>query len=209
MVSVLTLWFLAGCVGDVGKDKAVAVVEEATPAAAADAAAEPSPVAKDDALSVDTSRSSVKALGAKVTATHPIVFKDFSGSVALDGDSVASVAFDVQMATLEADSPRLTEHLKNEDFFDVPNHPTSTFRSTGIKTGAEGATHSVTGDLTIRGTTQRVTFPATLAVSESEVTANAEFTINRQDFKVVYPGRPDDLVQDNVVLTIELLAPRS
>jgi len=209
MVAILSLWLMAGCVGDVGKDKAAAVVEEVTPAPVADAEEEPAEATQDGSLAVEVSRSSVKALGAKVTATHPIVFKDFSGSVALDGDAVASVSFDVQMATLEADSPRLTEHLKNEDFFDVPNHPTSTFRSTDVKAEAEGASHSVTGDLTIRGTTKRVTFPATLVVSEGEVTANAEFTINRQDFKVVYPGRPDDLVQDSVVLTIALVAPRS
>lgn len=209
MVAILSLWLMSGCVGDVGKDKAAAVVEEVTPAPVADAEEEPAEATQDGSLAVEVSRSSVKALGAKVTATHPIVFKDFSGSVALDGDAVASVSFDVQMATLEADSPRLTEHLKNEDFFDVPNHPTSTFRSTDVKAEAEGASHSVTGDLTIRGTTKRVTFPATLVVSEGEVTANAEFTINRQDFKVVYPGRPDDLVQDSVVLTIALVAPRS
>ena len=34
----------------------------------------------------------------------------------------------------------------------------------------------------------------------------AEFVIDRKDFGVVYPGRPDDLIKDNVRLTIELVA---
>lgn len=212
MVTVLSFFLFMGCVGDVGKDKAAAVVEDVATDAAPEAAEAAPPAeakADDGGLAIDASQSSVKALGAKITATHPIDFKDFSGSVSVDGDAVTGVSFDVEMATLESDHPKLTEHLKNEDFFDVPNHPKSTFRSTEVKAGGEGASHSVTGDLTIRGTTKRVTFPANLTVEADKVTADAEFTINRQDFKVTYPGRPDDLVQDNVVLTIAFVAPRS
>ena len=40
------------------------------------------------------------------------------------------------------------------------------------------------------------------------IKAATEFSIDRQDFKVSYPGRADDLVQDNVVLTINLVAPK-
>ena len=33
--------------------------------------------------------------------------------------------------------------------------------------------------------------------------------IDRQDFEITYPGKPDDLIQDNVVLTLSFVAPRS
>jgi polyisoprenoid-binding protein YceI len=54
-----------------------------------------------------------------------------------------------------------------------------------------------------------LTFPAKVDMGADQVSATTEFVINRQDFGVTYPGRPDNLVQDNVVLTIELTAPRS
>lgn len=206
LLLMTTLSLTTACVPDVGEGKAKAEVTE--PAAAAAPAELP---ATATTLAVDPASSTLKALGAKITATHPIVVHDYTGEVQLDGDQVLGVSYVAQMASVEADHPKLTAHLKTEDFFDVPNHPTSTFTSTAIEPGAtaEGATHTVTGRLTIRGETKQVRFPATLEVTPEAVKAKAEFTINRQDFGVAYPGRPDDLVQDNVVLTIDFVAPRS
>lgn len=204
--TLLVIGSLTGCVEDVGKGKTAATVED-VPAAEQPAMAPKTGLTE---LKVDAAKSSIRALGAKVTATHPVDFSDYSASVGMDGDTVASVTYEVQMAALTSDHPRLTEHLKNEDFFDVAKHPTSSFKSTSIAAGGEGegVTHTITGDLTIRGATKRVSFPATLTVEGAEVKAKAEFVIDRQDFGVTYPGRPDDLVQDNVVLTISFTAPR-
>lgn len=201
----LSLSLTTACVEDVGEGKVAATVEDVKEAPA------PTEAAAGATHDVDASKGQIKALGAKISAVHPIVFHEYSGKVTVDGDTLTAVSFEVKMDSLESDAERLTGHLKNEDFFDVPNHPTSTFKSVSVAAGSEteGATHTVSGDLTIRGTTKRVSFPATVAVTAGEVKASAEFVINRQDFKVTYPGRPDDLVQDNVAMTIELVAPRS
>lgn len=196
MLTTMLLGVLTGCVQDVGKDKATAEVTEAKERVET----------KGDVWGVDPTSSSIRALGAKITATHPIDFERFRGSVTVNGDEVTAVAFTVEMDSLKSDSERLTGHLKNEDFFDVPNHPTATFESTSVSAGGEGGTHTVAGNLTIRGTTKGVTFPATITVADGTVKASTEFTIDRQDFKVTYPGKPDDLVQDNVVLTVALVA---
>ena len=203
----LALIALTACVEDVGKDKVAATVEDAPTETTT---AEKAP-AKGQALKVDTSRSSIRALGAKITATHPVDAKEFSGEVTFDGKAVTAVSFKVDMAKIEADHPKLTSHLLDEDFFHVEVHPDATFKSASIKEGSEteGMTHTVSGDLTIRGKTKRVTFPAAITVEADAVKANTEFTIDRQDFGVSYPGRADDLVQDNVVLTIAFVAPRS
>jgi polyisoprenoid-binding protein YceI len=201
----VALWAaLTGCVEDVGKDKVQAVVEDAQP----EAVEKEAPATDGTTWAVDTSRSKLHALGAKVTKQHPIVFPDFEGQIRVSESSVTGISFSADMSTLEADHPKLTAHLKDEDFFDVANHPTATFEASKIAKGAaaEGMTHTVTGALTIRGTTKQVTFPAKIEVANGTVTANTQFTIDRQDFGVTYPGRPDDLVQDNVVLTIDFVA---
>ena len=214
MRHALVLALLTACAPDPGAGKPKAVVQD-PPAEPLRPAAPETPAATDagpiESLTVDTARSKIEALGAKITATHPIVFHQYNGKVALSGDTVSAVSFEVQMDSLESDDPKLTKHLKNEDFFDVPKFPTSTFTSASITAGAQepGATHTVTGDFTIHGVTKRIAFPATISVQGKEVTARAEFVINRKDFGVVYPGRPDDLVQDNVRMTIQLVAAAS
>lgn len=213
--------FLAACAQSPGEGKPKAEVSDvpaaeqpaATAMAVSGAAEAGLPVPKIDAatvLDVDRSQSKLGALGAKITAQHPIVFHKYDGKVGIDGDRVTAVAFAADVASLESDHPKLTQHLKAEDFLDVGRFPHATFASTEVKEGAatEGATHTVTGDLTIRGQTKRVTFPAAVQVGADRVTATSEFVIDRQDFGVTYPGKPDDLVKDEVLMQIAFVAPR-
>jgi polyisoprenoid-binding protein YceI len=216
VLPALLLLTLSACVEDVGKGKVKADVQDvpAAPAAPETAAAPAAPAAAPAgaALNIDASASSIRALGAKITATHPIDFKDFSGTVTVADDQVVGVDFTVQMAALESDHPKLTAHLKDADFFDVATFPTSTFKAVEIKAGAQAEgdwTHTVVGDFTIHGQTKRITFPAKIEVGADKVSATTEFVIDRKDFGVVYPGRPDDLVQDNVRMNIAFVAPRA
>jgi hypothetical protein len=45
-------------------------------------------------------------------------------------------------------------------------------------------------------------------MSDAEVKAMSEFSINRKDFGIVYPGMPDDLIRDLVVIKLSLALPR-
>lgn len=187
---------LLACGADYTKDKAAAVVEEAH---------EAEPQAKSEAgkvLKVDPGSSSLRAIGAKVIGSHPIDFKDFVGTIGVDGDTFTSIAFEVQMASLVSDDERLTGHLKNEDFFDVTKFPTSSFQSTRIAKEAGAETYDVTGNLTIHGMTKSVTFPATIERVDGKVKAASQFTLDRQDFGIVYAGKADNLIQDKVAMEI-------
>jgi polyisoprenoid-binding protein YceI len=48
-------------------------------------------------------------------------------------------------------------HMRSNDFFGVEDHPTITFRSTGIRPGAGENEWKVDGELTIKGTTRPIT----------------------------------------------------
>lgn len=164
-------------------------------------------------LTIDTARSSVGFTGAKVTGSHDGTFEEWSGTIDFDPEDVtaSSVAITIQMDSVQTEPERLLNHLKSEDFFDVENHTTATFRSTRVvaQQGANGATHQVTGNLTLRGETKSITFPAKVEVSDSEVAASAEFVIQRADFGIVYEGMADDLIEDEVVIRFDVKAPRS
>jgi polyisoprenoid-binding protein YceI len=162
-------------------------------------------------VSFSNENSKIGFHGAKVTGSHKGGFHKFNGKVVLDGDTVKQVEVEIDMSSVWTDDPdkpneKLTGHLKTDDFFDVPNNPTSKFISTEIK-AADGANkYNVTGNLTMRGVTKSIRFPATITVSDGKVTTKAEFKINRHDWKVNYKGMEDDLIKDDVGLTLDINA---
>lgn len=193
---------VAGCKNP-GAEVTAATVEPAAEQAAP--AAEPA--AKTTTLAINPSNSKVEFVGAKVTRSHDGGFTDFSGKVDLaDPIEQSRIDLTIETASLYADEEKLTKHLKSPDFFDVEKFPTATFRSTEIK--QEGNGHIITGDLTLHGVTKRISFPATVTATDEEVTAASEFSINRKDFGITYPGMPDDLIRDLVVIKLSLDLPR-
>ena len=106
------------------------------------------------------------------------------------------------------DTEGLTKHLQTGDFFEVEKFPKSAFSSTKIVPDtAKGANNfTVTGDLEMRGVKKSITFPATITVTPADVNVKAEFSINRKDFGIVYAGKADDLIRDDVVLRLDLKA---
>lgn len=153
--------------------------------------------------------SSFDFVGAKVTGKHDGKIKKFSGKIELvDGDPLKSkVTVTMDMKAVETDTPKLTGHLQSPDFFDVEKFPESKFESTKIEKSADGFT--VTGNLTLHGVTKSITFPAKIDVKADQVSVNADFGINRKDFEIVYPGMPDDLIKDEVLIKLDLKAKKS
>ena len=83
-------------------------------------------------------------------------FSTFSGTITIGEDVVegSSVSADVDLSSITTRDEKRDAHLRSVDFFDIENHPTMTFRSTGVK--ANGNDFVVLGDLSIKGTTQPV-----------------------------------------------------
>ncbi len=189
----LSLLVLAACAPEVGDGHVAATVSPVVATAQA---------ARTRAAPIDITTSTLRARAAKITATHDLVFEDWSGTLDVVGDEVRGVAVTVQIAGMKADQEKLTGHLQSADFFDAARFPTASFQSSAItpEVGPAGATHLVTGTMNIHGVDKQLSFPATLNGRR----LTAEFVLDRQDFGVAYPGMPDDLIQDDVLLTIDL-----
>ena len=216
---------LAACVADPTKDQPKAVIETspitaatatatATAAAAATVATTGSmaaPTGKAETLAIDPVASKIAWTASKPTRTHVGGFKTFRGTITLaDAKPEASkVEIEIDTDSIFTDPDMLVKHLKSPEFFDVANHPKASFVSTSITPGAEGgATHTVKGKLTMHGETKDISFPATIAVTDKAVTAKAKFSFNRQDWKIAYKGKADDLVRDDVLMELDVTAPR-
>jgi polyisoprenoid-binding protein YceI len=170
----------------------------ATPTATTAKATDPATV---KILSLEPTASKFDFDAAKITRTHHGAFKQFSASATLVGEELQSITAEVETPSIEADDPKLTGHLKTADFLDVEKFPKATFKSSSITKKPSGAyTHEISGALTLHGVTENVTFPATINITPANVTGLAEVRIDRKKFGVIYPGLPDDLIKDEVVL---------
>ncbi len=152
--------------------------------------------------------SKIEFIGSKVTGKQNGSFGEFSGQVDYAGSPENSrVSITIKTESITTDAADSTKHLKTADFFDVAKYPEATFVSTAIKPGGEkGATHTVTGNLTLHGVTKAITFPATINVTPDAATVESNFSINRKDFGINYAGAADNLIRDDVVLTLHVRA---
>lgn len=196
----------AACKSEVD-DKSAASVSEPAPSAST---APPSPPAGVPAAVIAAS-SRIEFVGAKVTRDHKGGFREFSGSVFWVDGKASSLLFEIDMSSIFTDTEKLTGHLKTPDFFDVATYPKTTFSSTSIAEmpsgDSSGATHTISGILTMHGVDKAISFPVTVTSDATGVGATAEFTINRQDWGISYRGAADDLIKDEVLIRLDMKFP--
>ena len=154
-----------------------------------------------------TDQSKIEFTGSKVTGSHSGGFKKFNGHFTLaDGAEVpSSGSFTIDMHSTWSDNERLTTHLKKADFFNVVKFSESTFELTSVEKKSE-LEYTVAGNFTLHGTTKNISFPAQVATGDDTITMKSEFDINRKDFGIVYTGKKDDLIRDEVIIRLDLTA---
>ncbi len=106
---------------------------------------------------------------------------------------------------------KLWGHLQSGDFFDAENHPKAMFEVTKIETYSAGdqiedndefetdntpkkdselisgtPTHWISGNLTMRGNTKNIKFPAIVSIDNGVVAAKAGFNIDRTSWGLMY-----------------------
>ena len=200
-LTLISMLLLATACTDPAADQTRAVTGDA-------AKVSPTQTVSGQKYQITPQNSKIEFTGSKVTGSHNGGFQQFSGEVDYAGDPQRSqVNITIQTDSITTDDEDLTKHLKTPDFFDVAKFPTATFVSTEIKPGGEGgATHTVTGNLTMHGVTKAVTFPATIAVTPDTATVDSTFSINRKDFGISYAGATNNLIRDDVVLKLMIRA---
>ena len=103
------------------------------------------------------------------------------GRVLADGVAVRAARVVVDMATIAHEQAPLAEHLRNADFFDVARFPTAVFELTEFKSG------QARGTLTLKGVTQPVAFPVTVAAAPGGgLRLRGTATIDRTRFGINY-----------------------
>ena len=125
-------------------------------------------------------------------------FRKFDAEIDFDPESIetSSVKFVIQTDSGDTNSKSRDKSVRSKNYLDVKNYPEITFESTAVRL-SEADKAEITGDVTIRGKTQEVTFLAELVriapnpFKKSEQLAGFIVTgvIDRVDFGITY-GAP-------------------
>lgn len=118
-------------------------------------------------------------------------FKTFSGVLILDEKFEKSkLDAEVDISSVDTAVKDRDDHLKSPEFFDATAFPKMTFKSTAISGKPES--FKLTGDLTLRGKTQKVVFDGTYkgtakdAYGNTKAAFSATAKINRKDFGLTW-----------------------
>jgi polyisoprenoid-binding protein YceI len=157
-----------------------------------------SEAAQESSIALTPENTTIQFVGTHADPNKPDPrtgrFSQFSGSAIVDGSALKSLNVEIETASLTTEIEKLTNHLKSVDFFDVNEHPKATFTSTSIEPSEEGNDMvTITGDLTLLGETQSISFPATVR-TEDGFELSAEFSIDRTQFGMDYGA--DSVLKD-------------
>ncbi|MCB9186374.1 MAG: YceI family protein [Flavobacteriales bacterium] len=142
----------------------------------------------DGFYTIDTEQSVVNWVGSKITGkTHTGTVKLVEGGLMVAGGKVDHGKFTIDMTSINVTDldgdmkQKLEGHLKNDDFFAVDKHKTARLVIVDVR-GDE-----LTAELTIKGITNKVTFPAKVVFSDNgTMTATAKIEVDRSKFDVRY-----------------------
>ncbi len=168
---------------------------------------------------VDSEASSLAWTGNKLTGSHAGVVTIQNGSLT-QGEKGMTGKFTIDMTSIKCTdmegeyAKKLEDHLANEDFFNVPEHPVAAMTVTSVtkmEEPTEKHNYVVQGDLTIKGITHRIFFPAMIDMTEG-LKATASFTIDRTKWDIqygsgsIFDGLGDRIIYDDIEFDLVLVA---
>ena len=168
---------------------------------------------------VDTNKSVIKWVGSKVASQHDGTLKLKAGKFRVAKDKVSG-NFDIDMTTiknLDIESAeynaKLVNHLKSDDFFSVSKFPKATYVILSSKK-VKGQTYEITGNLTIKGITKKVSFKADIMENGNQATVKGKAHFDRTHFNIKYNSKSffdikklgDKMIKDKIELTFDIKA---
>jgi polyisoprenoid-binding protein YceI len=167
---------------------------------------------------VNKTESTITWKASKVTGEHWGYVPLSDAQLDVTAGKITGGSFEMDMTNLTVEDltdPKskgnLTNHLKSDDFFSVEKFNKSTFKITDAKT-SNGTDYTITGDLTIKGITQSISFPAKATVAGNKLTATGAITFDRTKFDIKYRSSnffenlADKAIHDEVKLDVKLVA---
>ncbi len=139
-------------------------------------------------LTPNMEKSKIDFVGHKADGSHKGGFKKFELVVKADfvDPAKSSLKITIDAESLWSDDDKLTEHLRNEDFFNVTKHPKISFESSKIVHSVEPGKSKIVGKLTMLGKTEDVEVPVEIEITDENLKIVAKFKIDRTKWGMSY-----------------------
>ncbi len=130
--------------------------------------------------------------------------------IAIDSSILSNVDITINLAGLTSENDQLATHLKDKDFFDVTKYPTARFISEKINYNNLGEA-TITGNLTVKGKTEKISFPLAIKNQGSGQLLSGKISIDRTVFGIKYNSKSffsnlgDQAIKNNFDLKFQFL----
>jgi len=150
---------------------------------------------------------------------HLVAVREFSGEAQITPDSItpASLEITAKAASMVETNSVFTDQQKQiidkelrEIVLQPEQYPDITFRSnsvTGKATAANQYDLKIAGDLSLHGVTRPINIPTHVTIMGSDLRAQGEFSVNRDEFKVKATSAAHGLVRvrNKIKFTFDIL----
>ena len=157
---------------------------------------------------VDTSKSTVTAISKQMNVPVDGTFKKFTAQLNFDPAKPAagSAKLTIDTASYDLGDESYNAQVRGKDWFDAAQYPNATFVSSAIAP-AGGNQFKVSGTLTIKGKSENVTVPVTVAQQGSTQSFDGALPIKRSQFDIgTGEWKDTSVVADEVVIKFHIVA---
>ncbi len=157
---------------------------------------------------VDLAKSAVTAISKQMNVPVEGVFKKFSAQVSFDpaNPSAGKAQISVDVGSYDLGDPSYDAQVAGKEWFDARTYPKATFTSSAIAP-AGGNRYNVTGTLTIKGKSERVTVPVTVTQRDNAQMLDGTLPIKRSQFDIgTGEWKDTSIVADEVAIKFHLVA---
>ena len=168
------------------------------------------PAAAQAPAKVDASKSYIRFVMKQMNVPVEGRFRKFDATVAFDPQKPAATKadFEVDLASIDLGNEEGEIEAKRKLWFNVEAFPKAKFVTTSVKPLGPGR-YEAAGALTIKGTTQNITVPLSLAEAAATRTVEGQFPMKRLQFKIGEGQWSDtDTVADEVLVRFRFVIPR-
>lgn len=176
---------------------------------------------KGKKLTLSIPESKLEWTGKKVTGQHNGTVEINKGELFVDNGKLTGGSFEINFASIKnldiedpASNAKLTGHLKSDDFFSAEKFPVGKFEmisATPVSDGS-GNNYLIKGNLTIKGITKEISFPARVNIAGDNVSAIADFNIDRTRWDIkfrsgkFFENLGDNLISDDINIKFNIAA---
>lgn len=176
--------------------------------------------ADNTTFNVDENRSAIEWKGIASTHFHEGGFKA-SGTLEInDKNRIVAGNFKIPISSIsnfdlpENRKHELLDHLKSSDFFNMALYPNATFKITKVEDYKEEGTNlnaKVTGNFTMIGRTNSISFPAVIDISPDIISVDGKFELNRLNYGMDKYNNPEETlyILPGVKVTLKVVCNRS